>query len=74
MKKNHSSVKTKSVGNRGLLPHAKIPDPNNYRRFSFSSVNVTVSYDVLSRDNYRLPYPGLPYLNCFNFLSRMFRR
>ena len=68
-KKNNSSVKTKSVGNRGLLPYAKIPDPNNYRRFSFSSVNVTVSYDVLSRDNYRLPY-----LNCFNFLSRMFRR
>ena len=51
-KKNHSSVKTKSVGNRGLSPHAKIPGPKNYRRFSFSSVNVTVSYDVLSRDNY----------------------
>ena len=46
MKKNLSSVKTKSVGNTRLLPHAKIPDPNNYRRFSFSSVNVTVSYDV----------------------------
>ena len=28
-------------------------DPNNYKRFSFSSVNMTVSYDVLSRDNYR---------------------
>ena len=34
-KKNHSSVKTKSVGNRGLLPHAKIPDPNNLGGFLF---------------------------------------
>ena len=30
-------------------------DPNNYKRFSFSSVNMTVSYDVLSHGNYRLP-------------------
>ena len=33
-KKNNSSVKTKSVGNRGLLPYAKIPDPNNYTPYS----------------------------------------